>query len=184
MIFSSETPPTFTYTSVFAFRGGVMSSAPEPPVALPAGEAPLRAKQTGYPMPYAARVAGREKRPLGDLFGLVNFGVNLTTLAPGAVSALRHAHTKQDEFVYILAGHPVLVTNGGETELCPGMCAGFSAGSGDAHQLVNPGPDVVEYLEIGDRTPGDSADYPDDDLVAKWGDDGHWHYFRKDGTPY
>jgi len=160
------------------------ASAPEPPVALVAAEAPLRAKATGYPAPYAARVAGREKRPLGDLFGLTNFGVNLTRLAPGAVSALRHAHTKQDEFVYILAGHPVLITNGGETELAPGMCAGFPAGCGDAHQLVNPGPDVVEFLEIGDRTPDDGVDYPDDDLAASFGADGRWHYRRKDGTPF
>ena len=141
-----------------------MSSAPEPAVAIVAAEAPLRAKQTGYPPPFAARVGGREKRPLGDFFGLTNFGVNLTRLAPGCVSSIRHTHTKQDEFIYILRGHPVLVTDGGETELAPGMCAGFPAGSGDAHQLVNPGPDVVEFLEIGDRTPGDEVDYPDDDL--------------------
>ena len=103
-----------------------MSSAPEPAVAIDASEAPLRAKQTGYPQPYAARVSGREKRPLGDLFGLTNFGVNLTRLEPGCVSSIRHCHTKQDEFIYILRGNPVLVTNGGETELAPGMCAGFA----------------------------------------------------------
>ena len=97
---------------------------------------------------------------------------------------MRHAHTKQDEFIYVLRGNPVLVTNGGETELAPGMCAGFPAGSGDAHQLVNPGPDVVEFLEIGDRSPGDDVVYPDDDLAAKLGPDGKWHYHRKDGTPY
>ena len=157
---------------------------PEPAVALVASEAPARARKTGYPAPFAARVAGREKQPLGDLFGLTNFGVNLTRLAPGAVSSLRHAHTKQDEFVYVLSGHPVLVTNGGETELHPGMCAGFAAGSGDAHQLVNPGPDVVEFLEIGDRSPGDAVVYPDDDLAAALGADGHWRYLRKDGTAY
>jgi uncharacterized cupin superfamily protein len=161
-----------------------MSSAPEPAVANDASQAPLRAKQTGYPQPFAARVAGREKRPLGDLFGLTNFGVNLTRLAPGCVSSIRHTHTKQDEFIYVLRGHPVLVTDGGETELAPGMCAGFAAGSGDAHQLVNPGPDVVEFLEIGDRTPGDDVQYPDDDLAAKLGADGKWHYYRKDGTAY
>ena len=76
------------------------------------------------------------------------------------------------------------MTNGGETELAPGMCAGFPAGSGDAHQLVNPGPDVVEFLEVGDRTPGDAVEYPDDDLAAKFGADGKWHYLRKDGTPF
>jgi uncharacterized cupin superfamily protein len=161
-----------------------MSSAPEPPVAIVAADAPLRAKQTGYPQPFAARVAGREKRPLGDLFGLANFGVNLTRLAPGCVSSMRHSHSKQDEFVYIVAGHPVLVTDGGETELHPGMCAGFAAGSGDAHQLVNPGPEMVEFLEIGDRAKGDSVFYPDDDLAAVQAADGSWRYQRKDGTAY
>ncbi len=161
-------------------------SAPEieRPVAVMASQAPPRAKQTGYPPPYAARVAGRDKRPLGDLFGLSNFGVNLTRLAPGAMSSLRHAHSRQDEFVYILSGHPVLVTDRGETPLAPGMCAGFAAGSGDAHHLVNRGSDVVEYLEVGDRTPGDSAEYPDDDLAVRMGDDGRWQYRRKDGTSF
>jgi uncharacterized cupin superfamily protein len=159
-------------------------SAPEPPVAVVAAEAPLRARQTGYPQPFAERVAGRQKRPLGDLFGLANFGVNLTRLGPGCVSSMRHAHSKQDEFVYILSGHPVLVTDGGETELHPGMCAGFAAGSGDAHQLVNPGPEVVEFLEIGDRTQGDSVVYPDDDLAAVQRPDGSWAYQHKDGTAY
>ena len=84
-----------------------------------------------------ARVApGRGKRALGELFGLTNFGVNLTRLAPGGQSALRHAHGKQDEFVYILEGEPTLVTNAGETPLKPGMCAGFKAGTGDAHHHV------------------------------------------------
>src|ERR1700674_5893356 len=86
---------------------------------------------------FAARLAGRQKRVLGDVFGLTNFGVNLTRLSPGAVSALRHAHTRQDELVYILEGEPTLVTSAGETPLRPGMCAGFKAGAGDAHHLVN-----------------------------------------------
>ena len=161
-----------------------MSSAPLPSVAILASEAPLRAKQTGYPPQFAVRVAGRHKRPLGDLFGLTNFGVNLTRLEPGCVSSIRHAHSKQDEFVYVLAGHPVLVTDGGETELHPGMCAGFAAGSGDAHQLVNPGPDVVEFLEVGDRSKGDTVVYPDDDLAAVQDAEGRWLYQHKDGTPY
>jgi uncharacterized cupin superfamily protein len=129
-------------------------------------------------------MAGREKRPLGDLFGLRNFGVNLTRLEPGAVSALRHAHSRQDEFVYILEGEPTLVTNAGETPLRPGMCAGFRAGSGDAHHLVNRGTGYVVYLEVGDRTPGDAASYPDDDLQAVVGSDGKWRFTRKDGTGY
>jgi uncharacterized cupin superfamily protein len=153
-------------------------------VVILASEAPPRAKQTGYPGKMAAMVAGRSKHPLGDLFGLTNFGVNLTRLAPGAYSALRHAHAKQDEFVYILEGEPTLVTNSGETPMQPGMCAGFKAGTGDAHHLVNrTGTDVV-FVEVGDRSAGDSVTYPDDDVVAVFGSDGKWKYTKKDGTPY
>ncbi|MGN6388927.1 MAG: cupin domain-containing protein [Burkholderiaceae bacterium] len=154
------------------------------PVAVRAADTPPRRKPSNYPEPFASRMAGREKRPLGDLFGLQNFGVNLTRLPPGAVSALRHAHSRQDEFVYILSGHPVLVTDAGETPLSPGMGAGFRAGSGDAHQLVNRSDTDAVYLEIGDRTPGDTGHYPDDDLQAVLGDDGAWRFARKDGTPY
>ena len=156
----------------------------KPPVALAAADAPPRAKATGYPPKMAKMVEGRVKRPLGDLFGLKNFGVNRTTLAPGAYSALRHAHAKQDEFVYVLEGEPTLVTNAGETPLRPGMCAGFRAGTGDGHHLHNRTRKDVVILEIGDRTAGDSATYPDDDLVAVQGADGKWQYLRKDGTPY
>ncbi len=154
------------------------------PTAVVAADAPPRAKATGYPPFLAARVEGRVKRPLGDLFGLRNFGVNLTTLAPGAWSALRHAHAKQDEFVYIVEGSPTLVTDAGETALQPGMCAGFPAGTGDAHHLQNRTDRPVAYLEIGDRTPGESASYPDDDLAVVMAPDGSWRYLRKDGTPY
>src|SRR5690242_15030406 len=90
-------------------------------VSVVAADAPPRTRQTNYPQPFASRMAGREKRPLGELFGLSNFGVNLTRLAPGATSALRHAHSRQDELVYILEGEPTLVTNSGETPLQPGM---------------------------------------------------------------
>src|SRR5947208_4630481 len=100
------------------------------PVSVKAREAPPRKKPSSYPEPFASRMAGREKRPLGDFFGLTNFGVNLTRLAPNAVSALRHAHTKQDEFVYILQGRPTLHTDEGPIQLAPGMCAGFKAGTG------------------------------------------------------
>ena len=112
-------------------------------------------------------MAGRQKRPLGEIFGLSNFGVNWVVLQPGAVSALRHAHTQQDEFVYIVSGHPTLHTNAGATLLAPGMCAGFAAGSGDAHRLVNESNDEVVYLEVGDRTPGDRVTYPEDDPPAR-----------------
>jgi uncharacterized cupin superfamily protein len=134
--------------------------------------------------PFAARLAGRQKRVLGDVFGLTNFGVNLTRLAPGAASALRHAHTRQDELVYILEGEATLVTNTGETRLRPGMCAGFKAGTGDAHQLVNRGERDVVFLEVGDRSAGDAVAYPDDDVEAIQGPDGKYQYRHKDGTPY
>jgi len=153
-------------------------------VSIKALDAPPRSKPSGYPEKFRARVEGREKRPLGDLFGLANFGVNLTRLAPGAESSVRHAHAKQDEFVYILEGHPTLVTDAGATELSPGMCAGFKAGSGDAHHLVNRTKQDVLYLEIGDRTRGDSATYPDDDLQVVQDAQGNWRYLHKDGTPY
>src|SRR6185369_716003 len=103
------------------------------PVAIVADEAPPRTRASNYPEPFAARMEGRRKQPLGDLFGLTNFGVNLTRLAPAAVSALRHAHSKQDGFVYILQGHPTLHTDEGRTRLSPGMCAGFKAGTGNGH---------------------------------------------------
>jgi uncharacterized cupin superfamily protein len=128
-------------------------------------------------------MGGREKRALGDAFGLSNFGVNLTRLAPKAQSALRHAHSKQDEFVYILQGHPTLMTDAGATSLAPGMCAGFKAGSGNGHQMVNETAEDVVYLEVGDRTPGDEGFYPDDDLKALMVE-GKWQFVHKDGSPY
>lgn len=137
-----------------------------------------------YPAPFAARMTDRSKRALGDYFGLKNFGVNLTRLAPGASSALRHAHSHQDEFIYILEGRPVLVTDEGETPLAPGMCAGFPAGGGNAHHLVNREGEGVVYLEVGDRSGGDRVSYPDDDIEAATAEDGTRRFTRKDGTPY
>lgn len=156
---------------------------PLPPVAIDAAAAPLRAKPSNYPEPFAARVASRQKRPLGEVFGLASFGVNLTRLAPGSISALRHAHAVQDEFIYVLEGCPTLVTDAGRTPLRPGMCAGFKGGSGDGHHLVNETADEVAYLEVGDRQPGDAVDYPDDDLLARFVAE-RWMFFHKDGSPY
>lgn len=153
------------------------------PVAVVAAEVAPRLKPSNYPEPFRSMMGGREKRQLGDVFGLNNFGVNLTRIAPGGVSALRHAHTKQDEFVYILEGRPTLITDEGETVLSPGMCAGFKAGTGNGHQLVNRTDEDVVYLEVGDRTPGDEGSYPDDDLKAAFVD-GAWTFTHKDGTPY
>lgn len=153
------------------------------PIAITAADAEPRKRPSGYPEPYASKMKGREKRPLGDIFGLKNFGVNFTRLFPGSISALRHTHSKQDEFVYILEGHPILITDEGETRLSPGMCAGFRHGTGNGHQLANrTGSDVV-YLEIGDRTADDTATYPDDDIQAAL-IDGRWSFSRKDGSAF
>src|SRR5689334_7409994 len=156
---------------------------PDIPLALDALGLPPRQKRTNYPEPFASRMEGREKRPLGDVFGLKNFGVNLTKLAPGGESALLHRHSKQDELVYILEGTPTLVTDRGEVQLQPGMVAGFASG-GVAHQLVNRTDKDVLYLEIGDRTPGDEGSYPADDIQAVLGPDGKWAFTHKDGRPY
>ena len=153
------------------------------PLAVVAAAVPPRARSSNYPEPFLSRMAGREKRQLGDVFGLRNFGVNLTRLGPGAESALLHRHSKQDEFVYILRGEPTLVTDRGETILNEGMCAGFKAAT-LAHHLVNRTDRDVVYLEIGDRTAGDTGSYPADDLAALLGSGGAWSFTRKDGTPY
>jgi len=151
------------------------------PTALVAADVPGRTS-TGYPAEFASRVAGRTKQALGDAFGLTHFGVNRTTLAPGAQSSLRHRHVVQDEFIYILSGELVLVDDRGETALSAGMCAGFAHG-GRAHHLINRSACDAVYLEIGDRLPGDSATYPDDDLVAERHGSG-WRFTHKNGEPY
>ena len=156
---------------------------PKRPVALNAAEAAARTKPSNYPPLFAARVDGRVKRPLGDLFGLENFGVNLTRMLPGSRSALRHAHSKQDEFIYVLEGRPTLVTDEGKTPLAPGMCAGFKAASGNGHMLMNETSSDVLYLEVGDRTAGDTAVYPDDDIAAVF-EGSNWKFTHKDGKPY
>jgi len=153
------------------------------PIAVDAQSTPPRPKASNYPEPFFARMAKREKRPLGDLFGLKNFGVNLTRLSPGGESALLHRHSKQDEFVYILQGEPTLVMDAGEAALRPGMCAGFPA-QGVAHQLVNRTDKDVVYLEIGDRTLGDEGSYPNDDIKAELDADGGWVFTHKDGRRY
>lgn len=130
-----------------------------------------RTKASNYPEPFASRMAGRRKQPLGALFGLTN------------LSSLRHAHTKQDEFIYVLQGHPTLHTDEGRTRLSPGMCAGFRADTGNGHRLINETGDEVVFLEVGDRTPGDDVAYPDDDLKALLVD-GKWAFAHKDGSPY
>jgi uncharacterized cupin superfamily protein len=148
-----------------------------------ASTAAPRSKASNYPATFAARMAGRIKRPLGDLFALKSFGVNLTTLLPGGTSSLFHRHSVQDEFIYMLEGELVLVTEEGEHVLRPGMCFGFPAG-GTAHQLSNRTDQEATYLEIGDRQPGDEVSYPKDDLQAALGPERRWIFTHKDGTPY
>ena len=153
------------------------------PLAVHAADAPERKRSSILPPQFAARFDGRIKRPLGDLFGLRNFGVNFVHLEPGARSSLRHSHCKQDEFIYVLEGRPTLVTDEGRTSLEPGMCAGFKAATGNGHCLINESGQPVVYLEVGDRTPEDVAEYSEDDLRALMVD-GNWVFTRKDGTPY
>lgn len=135
---------------------------------------------SGYPEPFRSRMGDRVKRRLGDACGLTRFGVNLVTLPPGGQSALRHYHTREDEFVYLLEGEVVLVTNDGEQTLRAGDCAGYPAGKPDAHHFVNRSDAPARYLEVGNRDPEDTAFYPDDDLA--FADDGS--YVHKDGARY
>lgn len=137
-----------------------------------------------YPEKYSIPDGKRAKRALGNVFGLTNFGVNLTTLQPGGWSSQRHWHTKQDELIYVVEGELTLITDAGETLLAPGMVAGFKAGVPDGHHLVNKSGRPARYLEIGDRTPGDAADYPDIDMKVAAGPDGKMRFTDKKGTPY
>jgi uncharacterized cupin superfamily protein len=118
-----------------------------PSVALVALDVPKRTKPSNYPEPFASQMQGREKRTLGDLFGLTNFGVNLTKLAPSAVSSLRHAHTTQDEFIYILEGNPTLHTDEGRSRLSPGMCAGWLYPDDDLKAVLLDGKWVFQHKD-------------------------------------
>lgn len=151
---------------------------------LRATDVPVSDRKSIYPPVYAIQVEGRTKRRLGDHFHLANFGVNLTTLAPGSISALLHCHAKQDEFIYVVSGDPTLVWGDEEQALHPGDCCGFKAGDGRAHQLANRTKEPVVYLEVGDRSSEDSVDYPNDDLSVTKNGAGAWVVTRKDGSPW
>jgi uncharacterized cupin superfamily protein len=151
------------------------------PDAVIATDMPARSKPSNYPEPFASRMHGREKRALGDFFGLQNFGVNLTRLPPGSVTALQHRHSQQDEMIFVLEGRPTLYVDDRVTQLEPGMCAGF-AHDGAAHHLENHTARDVLILEIGDRAAGDEVTYPNDDLQAIRNND-TWQFMRRDGTP-
>ena len=138
---------------------------------------------TIYPAEFAEGFGGRIKRALGDAGGLTQFGVNLTTLDPAAISALRHWHSSEDEFVFVLAGELTLITDGGEEAMTAGMAAAFPAGEANAHQLANRGIVPATYLEIGTRARDDDIAYPDVDLrLVKR--DGRRMFARKSGEPY
>ena len=139
---------------------------------------------TNYPAEFHARIAGRAKRALGDPFGLDQFGVNLTELAPGAFSALRHWHSHEDELVYVLEGDITLVTDAGEEVLRPGDVVGFKAGVADGHHLMIRTNRPVRDLEVGSRRiEVDRVTYPDDDLAVQPDGSGKRRMTRKDGTP-
>lgn len=139
---------------------------------------------TSYPEPHRAANQTRYNRRLGDHAGLRNFGVNLTRIIPGGQSSYRHAHSRQDEFIFVLEGEVVLQTNDGEQTLKPGMCAGFPAGSGDAHRFVNRSATDAKLLVIGDRSSGDEITYPDVDMHAALGPDGDYRFSTKSGRPF
>src|SRR4029450_10574531 len=137
---------------ILRHNGLMTDKLPQPPAFDPADVPEHRG--SGYPEPYRSRMGDRAKRKLGDACGLTRFGVNLVTLGPGGQSALRHWHTLEDEFVYVLQGEAVLVTNAGEQVLTAGMCAGYAAGARDAHHFVNRSSAPARYLRIGNRAQG------------------------------
>jgi len=156
--------------------------APHPPAVDPRSVVPLN--RSGYPDPYRSRVLPREKRGLGDAVGLTRIGINQSTLAPGKESSMRHWHTREDEFVYVLEGEVVLRSGAGEQRLTAGMCAGFAAGVEDGHQLVNRSDRPAVYLEISNRDAEDSALYTDPDVDLMWSPPhARGRFTRRDGTP-
>jgi uncharacterized cupin superfamily protein len=138
---------------------------------------------TGYPEPFRQIVLGRVRKRLGNAAGLTQFGVNLTTLKPGAASAQRHWHAAEDEFVYVLAGEVVLCEDDGEVLMRPGDAAGFKAGVANGHCLVNRSDRDAVYLEVGTRATRERADYPDIDLRLERDEKGT-RYLHKSGEPY
>ena len=138
---------------------------------------------SAYPAEFADAADGRAKRALGDVFDLDQFGVNLTTLAPDAQSALRHWHSAEDEFLYVLEGTVTLVTGDGATEMSAGDCVGFKAGVKDGHHLVNRSGQPASVLEVGSRRIAtDEVGYPDDDLKVVPDGSGKRVFKRRDGT--
>jgi uncharacterized cupin superfamily protein len=150
-------------------------------IAVRALDLPSR-RGSGYPAPHDIPCRERVRRSLGDVFGLSQFGINLLELAPGAWSSQRHWHERQDELVYVLEGDATVVTDEGETTLSAGMVAGFRAGSGNGHHIVNRSNAVVRLLEVGTRTAEETAHYSDIDMMYREDADIEG-YFTKDGRP-
>ena len=149
------------------------------PATLPAEE------RQPYPAPWDKALAGKFRTTLGDALGLTQFGVGLTRLAPGAISALRHWHTGEDEFIYIVSGQPTLVCDSGEQQLEAGHVAGFPAGGGDGHRLENRTDSDVLFIEVGTRAHSDRVHYTEDDLVLlKKIEMPTRRFTRRDGTAY
>lgn len=140
--------------------------------------------QTGYPEPYRSRVMPRIKRRLGDAVGLTRIGINHTVLPPGKESSMRHWHTHEDEFIYVLEGEVVLRTSDGEQVLHAGTCAGFPAGREDGHQLINRSDRPAVYLEVSNRDAADTAHYADGDVDLVWSPPhAPGRFTRRDGSP-
>lgn len=154
----------------------------EKPIAIKASSVNARIG-SGYPNPFDEPCVKRHKQPLGDAFALNDFGVNLVKLSPGVWSSQRHWHSLEDEFIYVVEGHPTLVTDEGETVLEPGMCAGFPAGEPNGHHLINQTDADVIYLEVGSRLDEDDVEYSDIDMQVQRRGFGS-PFTHKDGTPY
>ena len=138
---------------------------------------------TDYPVQFAEKCANREKKMLGDLFDLSQFGVNLTTLPPGQWSALRHWHREEDEFIYVVSGELVMIDDDGEHILKAGMCAGFPAGVQNGHHVVNNSDQPASFIEIGTRSATEHAEYPDEDLIADKDENG-FRFSNRKGESY
>lgn len=140
--------------------------------------------RSSYPEPYRSRVLPREARALGEALGLTRIGVNLVRVLAGKQSSMRHWHTHEDEFLYVLEGELVLRTQAGEQQLTAGMCAGFAAGSTDGHHLINRSERPASFLVVSNRDPEDSAHYPDPDVDLMWSPPhARKRMTRRDGTP-
>jgi uncharacterized cupin superfamily protein len=158
-----------------------MASATKPPALDPfsvAGE-----ERQPYPAPYNTALKGKVRRAVGDALGLTKIGVGLTELAPGAVSALRHWHAEEDEFVYVVSGEITLVTDDGPQVLKAGMVAGFPASRSDGHRLENRSNAKAAYIEVSNRSAREQVHYPDSDLqLVREGGARSW--LHRDGKPY